>query len=51
MNKKVIIININKYPYQHNSKHLPLYYPFNSNLNVFAKLILTGIASILINKE
>ena len=47
----IVIINIDKCPCPHNSKHLPLYSPFHSNLNVFAKLILPGIASILIPQE
>ncbi len=51
MDQTVVIINIDKCPCTHNSKHLPLYSPFHSNLNVFAKLILPGIASILIPQE
>jgi len=42
--------NIDKCPCPHNSKHFPLYSPFHSNLNVVAKLIRPGIASILIYK-
>ncbi len=49
--KNVVIINIDKFPWTHNSKHLPLYSPFHSNLNVFAKLILPGIVSIIIPQE
>ena len=44
-------INIDKWPCPHNSKHFPLYSPFHSNLIVVAKLILPGIASILIPNE
>ena len=47
--KEVIIML--RCPCPHNSKHLPLYSPFHSNLNVFAKAILPGMASTLIAQE
>jgi len=40
-----------RWPCPHDSKHFPLYSPFHSNLNVVVKLILPGIASILIPRE